>query len=105
MSLNDTFLVIPLFPLLVMFYFVLRDKMNWSLLALIIGSLGWPFDARLIRFVTLSLKIRELTTQSVFSGMNTRQILLEEHLPSRLLIVRGTVNPPIRGMGPHTRSS
>jgi peptide/nickel transport system permease protein len=90
MSLNDTFLVIPLFPLLVMFYFVLRDRMNWSLLALIMGCLGWPFDARLIRSVTLSLKTREFTTQSVFSGMSTRQILLEEHLPYVLPIVFAT---------------
>jgi peptide/nickel transport system permease protein len=90
MSLNDTFLVIPLFPLLVMFYFVLRDKMNWSLLALIMGCLGWPFDARLIRSVTLSLKTREFTTQSIFSGMSTRQILLEEHLPYVLPIVFAT---------------
>ncbi len=90
MSLNDTFLVIPLFPLLVMFYFVLRDHMNWSLLALIMGCLGWPFDARLIRSVTLSLKTREFTTQSIFSGMSTRQILLEEHLPYVLPIVFAT---------------
>ena len=90
MSLNDTFLVIPLFPLLVMFYFVLRDRMNWGLLAMIMGCLGWPFDARLIRSVTLSLKTREFTTQSVFSGMSTRQILLEDHLPYVLPIVFAT---------------
>jgi peptide/nickel transport system permease protein len=90
MSLNDTFLVIPILPLLVMFYFVLRDRMNWGLLALIMGCLGWPFDARLIRSVTLSLKTREFTTQSVFSGMSTRQILLEEHLPYVLPIVFAT---------------
>jgi len=90
MSLNDTFLVIPLFPLLVMFYFVLRDHMNWALLALIMGCLGWPFDARLIRSVSLSLKSREFTTQSVFSGMSSGQILFQEHLPYVLPIVFAT---------------
>ena len=34
MSINDTFIVIPLFPILVLFYFVLRDHMSWGLLAL-----------------------------------------------------------------------
>ena len=33
MSINDTFIVIPLFPILVLFYFVLRDHMSWGLLA------------------------------------------------------------------------
>ena len=34
MSINDTFVVIPLFPILVLFYFVMRDNMSWPLLAL-----------------------------------------------------------------------
>ena len=29
MSINDTFIVMPLFPILVLFYFVLRDRMSW----------------------------------------------------------------------------
>ena len=37
MSINDTFIVIPLFPLLVLFYFVMRDNMSWALLALVDG--------------------------------------------------------------------
>src|SRR6476619_8112762 len=28
MSINDTFIVIPLFPILVLFYFVMRDRMS-----------------------------------------------------------------------------
>jgi peptide/nickel transport system permease protein len=90
MSINDTFIVIPLFPLLVMFYFVLRDNMNWMLLALIMACLGWAYDARLIRSVMLSLKTREFTLNSVFSGMTTRQIVTEEHLPYVLPIVFST---------------
>jgi peptide/nickel transport system permease protein len=90
MSINDTFIVIPLFPLLVMFYFVLRDSMNWVLLALIMGCLGWAYDARLIRSVMLTLKTREFTQNSIFSGMTTRQIVTEEHLPYVLPIVFST---------------
>jgi peptide/nickel transport system permease protein len=87
MSLNDTFIVIPLFPLLVLFYFVMRDKMSWPLLALAMACLGWAYDARLIRAVALSLKTREFTQQSVFSGMRTHEIVLHEHLPYVLPIV------------------
>jgi peptide/nickel transport system permease protein len=90
MSINDTFVVIPLFPILTLFYFMMHDNMSWPLLALAMASLGWPYDARLIRSVALSLRNREFTMQSVFSGMPTRQILLEEHLPYVLPIVFST---------------
>ena len=77
MSINDTFIVIPLFPILVLFYFVMRDQH-------VVGAagadrwrcLGWAYDARLIRSVALSLRTREFTAPGVFSGMSTRQILL-----------------------------
>ena len=90
MSINDTFVVFPPFPILVLVYFVLKDHMSWAVLAVAMASLGWPYDARLIRSVALSLKTREFTTQSVFSGMSTRQILVEEHLPYVLPIVFAT---------------
>jgi len=90
MSINDTFIVIPLFPVLVLFYFVLRDNMSWLALALIMSLLGWSYDARLIRSVAMSLKTREFTHTSVFSGMTTREILVREHLPYVLPIVFST---------------
>jgi peptide/nickel transport system permease protein len=90
MSINDTFIVIPLFPILVLFYFVMRDGMTWAVLALVMASLGWAYDARLIRSVAMSLKSREFTNQSLYSGMTTRQILMEDHLPYVLPIVFST---------------
>jgi peptide/nickel transport system permease protein len=90
MSVNDTFIVIPLFPILVLFYFVLKDHMSWGLLALMMACLGWSYDARLIRSVALSLRHREFTETGIFSGMSTRQILVEEHLPYVLPIVFST---------------
>ena len=90
MSINDTFIVIPLFPILVLFYFVMRDHMSWFLLALVMACLGWSYDARLIRSVALSLRAREFTDTARFSGMTTTQILLREHLPYVLPIVFST---------------
>src|SRR6267142_2108539 len=71
MSINDTFIVIPLLPILVLFYFVMRDSMSWLMLA-------------------MSLKMREFTQSSVFSGMSTREILVQEHLPYVMPIVFST---------------
>jgi peptide/nickel transport system permease protein len=90
MSINDTFIIIPLFPLLILFYFVLRDRMSTPLLAVLMGCLGWAYDARLIRSVALSLKAREFTATSIFSGMTTGEILLQQHLPYVMPIVFST---------------
>ena len=51
---------------------------------------GWPFDARLIRSVALSLRHREFTRHAVFAGMSARKIMFEEHLPYVMPIVFST---------------
>jgi peptide/nickel transport system permease protein len=90
MSINDTFVVIPLFPILVLFYFIMRDAMSWAMLALITAALGWAYDARLIRAMAMSLRTREFTNQAYFSGASTGRILVQEHLPFVLPIVFST---------------
>lgn len=90
MAINDTFIVIPLFPILILFYFVLRDSMSTVLLAVIMSSLGWAYDSRLIRSVAMSLKTREFTGTSIFSGMTVFEILTREHLPYVLPIIFST---------------
>ena len=90
MAINDTFIAIPLFPILVLFYFVLRDAMSWTALAVIMALLGWAYDARLIRALALSLKSREFTYTGLFSGMTTREVLVREHLPYVMPIVFAT---------------
>ena len=90
MFFNDIFVAVPLFPILVMFYFVLRNDLNTVTLAIIMACLGWPFDARLIRSVALSLRHREFTRQAVFSGMSPLKIMLQEHLPYVMPIIFAT---------------
>jgi peptide/nickel transport system permease protein len=90
MFINDIFVAVPIFPVLVLFYFVLRNNLDSFTLALIMACFGWPFDARLIRSVALGLKHREFTRHAVFAGMSTRKVLLEEHLPYVMPIVFAT---------------
>lgn len=90
MFINDIFVAVPIFPVLVLFYFVLRNNLDSFTLALIMACFGWPFDARLIRSVALGLKHREFTRHAVFAGMSTPKILLEEHLPYVMPIVFST---------------
>ncbi|MEP7287843.1 MAG: ABC transporter permease [Chloroflexota bacterium] len=90
MVINDSFVVLPVLPILILLGFLLRDSMNLFLLAVILGLFGWPFDARLIRSQVLSLKERSFTRTAVYSGTSGFWISLNEHLPFVLPIVFAT---------------
>ncbi|MCD7059055.1 ABC transporter permease [Pelagibacterium xiamenense] len=90
MFVNDIFVALPIFPILILFYFVLRSDLNMFTLALIMAGLGWPFDARLIRSVAIGLRHREFTRHAVFAGMSPAKIMFEEHLPYVMPIVFST---------------
>ena len=90
MFFNDIFVAIPIFPILILFYFVMKSNMNSMMLALLMACFGWPYDARLIRSVALGLRFREFTRQAVFAGMSPIKIMLEEHLPYVMPIVFST---------------
>jgi len=90
MSINDSFVVMPVLPILILLSFLLRGKMSLMMLALIMGLFGWPWDARLIRAQVLSLKERPFTRTAVYSGTNAFRITINEHLPFVLPIVFAT---------------
>lgn len=90
MAINDSFVVLPLLPILVLLGFLLRNSMNLLVLAVILGLFGWSFDARLIRSQVLSLKERSFTRTAVYSGTSGFWITINEHLPFVLPIVFAT---------------
>ena len=90
MAINDTFVILPLLPILILLGFLLRDRMNLFALAVILGIFGWSFDARLIRSQVLSLKERAFTRTAVYSGTGAFRITFHEHLPFVLPIVFAT---------------
>lgn len=90
MSINDSFVVMPVLPILILLSFLLRGKMSLMMLAFIMGLFGWPWDARLIRAQVLSLKERPFTRTAVYSGTNSFRITINEHLPFVLPIVFAT---------------
>ncbi|HRE27394.1 MAG TPA: ABC transporter permease subunit, partial [Anaerolineales bacterium] len=52
-----------------------------ALLGLMLSLLSWPWDARLIRSVILSLREREFTKTAILSGTGTVSLVLKEYLP------------------------
>ncbi len=49
MSINDSFVVMPVLPILILLSFLIRGQLNLVTLGVIMGLFGWPWDARLIR--------------------------------------------------------
>ena len=90
MSINDSFVVMPTLPILILLSFLLKGRMSLMFLALILGIFGWPWDARLIRAQVLSLKERAFTRTAVYSGTGAFRITMTEHLPFVLPVVFAT---------------
>jgi peptide/nickel transport system permease protein len=90
MSINDSFVIMPVLPIFILLNFLLRDRMNWFYMAVMMAALGWAYDARLIRAQVLSLKERIFSETAVFCGMPTRRIIFREHLPYVLPIIFST---------------
>jgi peptide/nickel transport system permease protein len=90
MSVNDSFVVMPILPVLILLSFLLRGSLSLLTLALIMGAFGWPWDARLIRAQVLSLKERSFTRTALYSGNGPFRISLTEHLPFVLPVVFAT---------------
>jgi peptide/nickel transport system permease protein len=87
MSINDSFVVIPILPILILINFMIRAQMSIYVLSFILGIFGWPWDARLIRAQVLSLKERDFTRTALYSGSGTLRISINEHLPFVLPVV------------------
>jgi peptide/nickel transport system permease protein len=90
MSINDSFVVMPVLPILILLSFLLRGQMSMLMLVLIMAAFGWPWDARLIRAQVLSLKERPFTRTAVYSGTGAFRITMNEHLPFVLPVVFAT---------------
>lgn len=80
MRFTDMILVIPALPLLIVLSFVLGPSL--STIILLLGFLGWPGFARLIRSQVLSLRERPFIEAAKASGGGTAYILVRHILPS-----------------------
>jgi len=91
MFISDSFLVIPLFLIIVMLAMLVRDKMNLVTLGLLLAFFGWAWDARVIRSQILSLREREFTQTAILSGTRTLPLVLKEYMPFATPLVFSTL--------------
>jgi peptide/nickel transport system permease protein len=81
MFVSDSFLVIPLFMIIILLAVMLRDLMTLFTLGLLLACFGWAWDARVIRSEILSLREQGFTQTAVLSGTGTLRLVLKEYMP------------------------
>jgi peptide/nickel transport system permease protein len=91
MFIADGLLVIPIFLIFVMLAMLVRKYMNLVVLGLMLSLLSWPWDARLIRSVILSLREREFTKTAILSGTGTVKLVLNEYMPFAMPLIFSTL--------------
>jgi peptide/nickel transport system permease protein len=77
----DTFITIPLLPILIILGAVIRGNTTFLTVGFIIVIFGWAWGARTIRSMALTLREREFINMARFSGANTFDIILREIFP------------------------
>lgn len=87
----DSFLVIPLFLIIVLLAMLVRDNMNLVTLGLLLACFGWAWDARVIRSEILSLRERGFTQTAILSGTSTMKLVLKEYMPFAMPLIFATL--------------
>src|SRR5579859_4907748 len=77
----DTFITIPILPILIVLGTLVRGNTSFAIVAVILIVFGWAFGARTIRSMVLSLREREFINMARFSGAGTFEIIYKEIFP------------------------
>jgi peptide/nickel transport system permease protein len=77
----DTFITIPVLPILIVLGAVVRGNTSFAVVAFILICFGWAWNARTIRSMALSLREREFINMARFSGAGTFDIIFREIFP------------------------
>ncbi|WP_197081224.1 ABC transporter permease [Gordoniibacillus kamchatkensis] len=78
---TDSFIVIPSLPILILLGTLLKGRASLLYIALILIVFNWPWPARQLRAMALSLRERDFIHTALFSGMSTFSIIVKEIFP------------------------
>ena len=79
--LADVFIVVPSLPILILMSSLLQGRASLLLISIILILFNWPWPARQMRSIALSMRERQFVNTARFSGSSTLQILAEEIVP------------------------
>jgi len=78
--LNDSFLLLPMLPMVILISSFMRVVEIW-MTALVLSIFSWAWPARLVRAQTLSLKERDFIYMARLSGKGSTEIVFTEVMP------------------------
>jgi peptide/nickel transport system permease protein len=81
MLVTDSFITIPILPILIVLGALVRGNTSFFSIGLILVAFGWAFNSRTVRSIALSIREREFINMARFSGMSTLEIILKEVFP------------------------
>ena len=81
MLVNDSFIVIPTFPILIVLSALVRGKGGLITIVPILIVFGWAWGARTTRAIALSVREREFVNMAWYSGCNRAKIIIQEFFP------------------------
>ena len=79
--LADVFIVVPSLPILILMSSLLQGRASLLLISIILILFNWPWPARQMRSIALSMRERQFVNTARFSGSSTFSILAEEIVP------------------------
>jgi len=81
MLLNDSFIVIPAFPILIILNSLVKGHASQGAIIAILVLFGWAWSSRTIRSIALSVREREFINMAWFSGCSRPKIIFGEVFP------------------------
>lgn len=81
MLVTDSFITIPVFPILIVLGALVRGRTSFWVVGLLLVIFGWAWGARTVRSMALSIREREFINMARFSGASTLGIILKEIFP------------------------
>jgi peptide/nickel transport system permease protein len=81
MLIVDSFITIPLLPILIILGALVRGNTTFLIVGVIIVVFGWAWGARTVRSMALSLREREFVNMARFSGASNFNIITREIFP------------------------
>ncbi|CAA9563845.1 MAG: hypothetical protein AVDCRST_MAG86-865 [uncultured Truepera sp.] len=80
----DALIAIPTLPILILFAAVFKGAASVTALVIILIAFNWPWPARQVRAMVLSLRERQFIDVARFSGQGTAKIIVREIVPHLL---------------------
>ena len=79
--LMDVFISVPSLPILILVASLLQGKTSLLTISLVLIVFNWPWPARQVRSIALSMREREFINTARFSGAGTLSIIVREIFP------------------------